>query len=166
MPIALGVRHAPVAAASFIIVAYAAWLLRVVHRPIADLRAFRRRLVRLPVNRHRPRVRRLVGDSGFWWSQVGGAVIVLGSVWFVGHPPAARLGLIAVAWFVLMIGMSYELTLVYPTSRCRSCRYELRAHFRALLSRSSITCPECGSSWTQRELLLSEATAEKGVGSL
>lgn len=148
----MGAVHLSVAAA--IMFAYAAGILVVAHRAAELDVNVRRRVRTFPINLTHRRLWRLVLDRAFWWSLVFGWGCVLGASWFGGIREPLNLALIATAWGLVDVLLSYELTLLQPTTRCRRCFYQLLDQLDPADSEQQVRCPECGSLWSKRDLCL------------
>jgi len=155
----LGAVHLSIAAA--IMFAYAAGILVVAHRAAQLEVDIRRRVRGFPINLTHRRLWRLVLDRAFWWSLVFGWACMAGAAWFGGIREPMTLGLIGVAWGLVDVLLSYELTLLQPTTRCRRCFYQLLDQLDPNDPEQSVRCPECGSLWTKRDLCLGPGLQRK-----
>jgi hypothetical protein len=148
----LGAIHLSIAA--FVMASYAAGIL-VVARQASRWDAHVQRHVRsYPINAFHRRVGRLLMDPLFWWSGAFGVACVLGAAWYGGIRELQTLALFTVAWGLVDVLLTYELTLLQPTTRCRRCTYQLLAHLDPSDPGQIVRCPECGARWSKRDLCL------------
>lgn len=159
LPIYLWQASVEVAIAAFVIVGYTAWLWAATRYAIDENEQHRDALRRLPANSPVHRVGRLLIDPGFWWSIIFGCATVTGGVWYAGMREMTTLIGIGSVWAVIAASLNYGLTLNQPTTRCRRCKYQLAGHIDHSNPAQRITCPECGSRWSQQQLCLSSPPA-------
>ncbi|MFG0328402.1 MAG: hypothetical protein ACF8PN_00765 [Phycisphaerales bacterium] len=118
-------------------------------------------LRRHPINRPDRRAIRLIGTLRFWWSIVFGTVIVITSAWYAGLRDLYGLAWVATGWTLIAFLLNYEMTILFPTTRCRKCDYQLMPQLDPKDPEQIVQCPECGSKWTKSELFLTRVvTAE------
>ncbi len=142
------------AVAAFVIVAHAANVFIHFHRAaLLDVR-MRRELGEMQINTTGRRVLRLFGDPYFWWSLCFGVATIDIACWFAGLHDPSKLGLIGVAWGIVAVMLGYDVTLLYPTTRCRQCGYQLIGLLDHTDPTQALTCPECGRTWTKAQLCL------------
>ena len=165
-PLYLWVRSPEVIIASFLITGYTAFLWNASRDAREMDEALRDSLRHLPGNRAWRRFGRLVVMPGFWWSAGFGAATVSGSVWYAGlHDPMVVAGVTGV-WVMTAASMNFGATLWQPTSRCRTCHYELRGHVNPRTPPKRIRCPECGRSWKTKDLGIGITSAPGQAGSI
>jgi hypothetical protein len=146
--------HIPQAAAVFVIAGYTAWLAAGARGDVETQARARSFLRTLPINTSWRRLGRMVADPAFWWTLLFGNATVAGSVWFAGMRAGEVMVGIAAAWTLTAVCLSYGLTLLGPTTRCRRCGYQLAAHLDPSEPQQEVMCPECGRSWTKEQLCL------------
>lgn len=151
------------AAAVFVIVGYTTLLAAGALSQIASQEKARAYLCSLAINSPWRRIGRMVSDPGFWWTVLFGNATVAGSVWFAGMRDAVIMAGIAVAWTSTAIALSFGLTLLGPTTRCRRCGYQLAAHLDPAEPEQEVQCPECGRSWTKAQLCLTTPALRKAA---
>jgi hypothetical protein len=142
------------AIAAFVIVAHAATVIVHCHRAALHDVHLRRELVDMQINAGFRRFLRLIADPYFWWSLFFGIATIDIACWFAGLHDPLKLGLIAVAWGIISVMLGYDVTLLYPTTRCRGCGYQLIGLLDETDPRQSLTCPECGRTWSKAQLCL------------
>ncbi len=152
MQLWLGATHLSVA--TFIMCSYTAGILVIAHRAAKYDHVHRKLLSRLPINRPHRRIFRMLIDPLAWWSLAFGLSCVVGAAWWGGISDPSRLGLVALAWFMVNVLLSYELTLLHPTTRCRKCDYQLVSLLDPTDRTQIVKCPECGSQWSKADLCL------------
>jgi len=140
--------------AAFVMTAYAAGILVVARQASRWDAHVSRHLRSFPVNAVHCRLARLLTDPAFWWSGAFGVACVLGAAWYGGIRDPLTLALFTIAWLLVDVLLTYELTLLQPTTRCRRCSYQLLAHLDPGDPSQVVRCPECGASWSKRDLCL------------
>ena len=129
----------------------------------------RREMSVMRINHFDRRVGRMLADPYFWWSLVFGTGSITLACWFAGLRNPTVLTLIGCAWGGIAVILGYDVTLLYPTTRCRACGYQLIGLLDQSNPGQRLTCPECGRRWTKAQLCLvppgwreASALAEKG----
>lgn len=146
------------ACSAYVIVGYTTgyWFhLRTVRRWSLDMM---RDLKRREINRFDRRVARLLGDVAFWLSLMFGALLVFGSAWYAGLRAPLSLAYVAGGWALIAILLNFEMTVLFPTTRCRKCDYQLLPQLNPEDLTQVVLCPECGSHWTKSDLFLTPRT--------
>ncbi|MEC9372229.1 MAG: hypothetical protein VYC34_00220 [Planctomycetota bacterium] len=152
MQVWLGATHLSVAA--FVMSAYAAGVFLIAQRDAALDGELQQHVRRAAINRTRRRLFRLVRDPLSWWSLAFGLGCLLGASWLGGIRGVVTLGLIGLAWSLVNFLLSYELTVLHPTTRCRKCFYQLIGILNPAEPEQRVRCPECGSVWRKQDLCL------------
>lgn len=152
VPMYLWQGSAPAAIATLMIVGYTGWLWAATARSVASDVDQRAQLRLLSINHPTLRVTRMILDPAFWWSLVFGAAMVAGSLWYVGLRDHMTIGLLAGAWSLIAVCLSYGMSLRCPTTRCRSCGYQLIGQLASEPTSERVRCPECGMRWSRKDL--------------
>jgi hypothetical protein len=147
-------QNVQLAIAAFVIVAHAATVFIHFHRAALLDVNMRRELGRMQINTTSRRVLRLLGDPYFWWSLFFGVATIDIACWFAGLHDPVKLALIGLAWGIISVMLGFDLTLLYPTTRCRHCGYQLIGLLDYTDPSQTLTCPECGRTWTKAQLCL------------
>ncbi|MCK4872643.1 MAG: hypothetical protein KAS72_07950 [Phycisphaerales bacterium] len=152
------------AIATFVIVTHAATVAVHCHNAaMIDVR-LRRELSQMHVNAPHLRLARMVIDLYFWWSMCFGIGSIMVACWFAGLRLPSVLVLIAIAWAIISVMLGYGTTLLYPTTRCRICGYQLIGQLDQTNPDQRLTCPECGHRWTKVQLCLVPPGWKQGMG--
>lgn len=152
LPMYLWQLNVEIAAASFVVVGYTAWLWTHAHNHALWSGALYAELRRLPVNAPARRTWRMLIDPGFWWTIVFGGLVVSGSVWYAGMRESLIVAGIAGVWCLIAACLRFGLTIVRPTSRCRRCGYDLTGQLAMTEESRAIVCSECGARWSRAQL--------------
>lgn len=139
------------AVSTLMIVGYTGWLWAATARHFDGDGSLRANLRLLPINAPHRRVRRMLFDAAFWWSLIFGATMVAGSLWYVGMHDEMTIVLLAAAWSLIAVCLSYGTSILQPTTRCRACGYQLIGQLHAT-NDDRVRCPECGRRWSRRDL--------------
>lgn len=113
-----------------------------------------RDLKRHSINRVHSRIGRMLADSTFWVSLLAGAVLIPASAWYAGLRDPYGLAWVAGCWSMIALMLNFEMTVLFPTTRCRKCDYQLLAQFNPEDPQQVVRCPECGTAWSKSDLFV------------
>jgi len=140
--------------ATFVMVGYMAGALTLVRRVWRFDSQSLEQLRSLEINRPTQRLRRLVADRQFWLSTGIGVACLGGAAWYGGLREPRMIALVAAAWTLLDVLLSYDLTVLHPTTRCRRCHYQLMPFLNPADPHQRVRCTECGAVWSKEQLCL------------